>query len=363
MEIFGSADLSERFAPLKQARGVLLAVSGGPDSVALMLLANVWAHARTDQSGAAIKLAVATVDHGLRRESREEAEAVAGWAGALGLPHRILDWQGEKPATRIQERAREARYALLFAHAHEIGADYVVTAHHADDQAETILFRLLRGSGLSGLAGMSAAAPRGALIHLRPLLDCPKDALIGVCEARRHPYFRDSSNENLAYARTRLRKLAPILAAEGLDRDALLRLGQRAERTDAALEASMQKLRAAVPATRADGFFRAPLHAFKHEPAEILARLIKAEIHILGTERPLRLERLETLTASLQSALRQGVAWRGSLSGKALSLDRGGVLTIRGENPRRRGRQTAKSPDPASEQEAAMCISPVPCPD
>ena len=363
MEIFGSADLAERFAPLKQARGVLLAVSGGPDSVALMLLVNAWAHARTDQSGAAVKLAVATVDHGLRCESRKEAEAVAGWASALGLPHRILDWQGEKPATRIQERARDARYALLFAHAHEIGADYVLTAHHADDQAETILFRLLRGSGLSGLAGMSAAAQRGALIHLRPLLDCPKDALIGVCEAGGHPYFRDSSNENLAYARARLRKLAPILAAEGLDRDALLRLGQRAERADAALEVYTQKLRSAVPATRTDEFFCAPLHAFKNEPVEILARLIEAEIRILGTERPLRLERLETLTASLQSALRQGVAWRGSLSGKAFSLDRGGVLTIQGENPRRRGRRTAKSPDQASKREATACLSPILCLD
>lgn len=351
METFGAADLATRFAPLNQARGALLAVSGGPDSVALMLLAHTWARARSDQSGA--WLAVATVDHGLRPQSCEEAEAVAGWTAALGLPHRILAWQGEKPATRIQERAREARYALLLAHAQEIGADHILTAHHADDQAETILFRLLRGSGLSGLAGMAGAASRGALIHSRPLLDCPKDALIAVCAARGHPYFRDASNENLAYARARLRKLAPILAEEGLDREALLRLGRRAARADAALDACMQKLRTALHATRAEGLFCAPIGAFKREPAEILVRLVEAEMHGLCAATPLRLDRLETLTGSLQAALQQGAAWRGSLAGKALILDRGGVLTIRRENPRRRGRPPAKSAGQASLQEAA----------
>ncbi|QXX74658.1 tRNA lysidine(34) synthetase TilS [Methylovirgula sp. HY1] len=363
METFGPADLAERFAPLKQARGALLAVSGGPDSVALMLLAHAWVQASGGQDKAAARLAVATVDHGLRPQSRQEAEAVAGWAAALGLPHHILDWQGEKPKAAIQERAREARYALLFAHARAIGADYVLTAHHADDQAETILFRLLRGSGLSGLAGMSDAAERGNLVHLRPLLDCPKDALIGVCEAHGHPYFRDASNENLAYARARLRKLAPILAAEGLDRDALLRLGRRAERADAALDACMRKLRSALPATRVGGTFCAPMRAFKDEPAEILARLIEAEIRFLGTDRPLRLDRLETLTASLQAALRQDAAWCGSLAGKALVLDRGGVLTVRSENPRRRGRQATKSGDHASLQEAATRVAPLLCSD
>ncbi len=359
MEILGPADLAARFAPLAQARGALLAVSGGPDSVALMLLAHAWAEALTTQSGPTVRLAVATVDHGLRPQSSQEAKAVAGWAAALGLPHRILDWQGEKPVTRIQERAREARYALLLAHALEIGADYIVTAHHADDQAETILFRLLRGSGLSGLAGMSGAAPRGELIHLRPLLDCPKDALIAVCEARGHPYFRDASNENLAYARARLRKLAPILAEEGLDRAALLRLGRRAARADAALDACVQRLRAALHATRADGVFCAPIGVLKNEPAEILARLIEAEIHMLGTDRPLRLDRLETLTASLQSALQRGAAWRGSLAGKALILDRGGVLTVRCETPRRRGRRPVKSIAHPPLQETAVRTLPL----
>ena len=140
------------FAPLA-GRWALLAVSGGPDSLALMRLAARWLV--EGQAGGAASH-VATVDHGLRPDRGQEAEAVAGWAEAVGLPHSILTWQGAKPRSRIQERARTVRYALLGAHARELGADYLLTAHHADDQAETILFRLLRGSGLAGLAGMSS---------------------------------------------------------------------------------------------------------------------------------------------------------------------------------------------------------------
>ncbi|MGP8191246.1 MAG: tRNA lysidine(34) synthetase TilS [Methylovirgula sp.] len=358
--MFGPADLAARFAPLERARGVLLAVSGGPDSVALMLMAADWA-----KTGAAPPLFVATVDHGLRPESRQEAEQVGLWAGALSLPHRILFWEGAKPKTAIQERAREARYALLCAYAAEIGADYLVTAHHADDQAETILFRLLRGSGISGLAGMPVAARRGDLIHLRPLLDCPKDALIAFCEARGQPFFRDPSNENPAFARARLRRLEPILAQEGLDRDALLRLGRRAARADLALDVYTEKLRAACHATRADGQFSAPFRALGAEPAEILGRLIEAEIHALGQalgiDKPLRLDRLETLTASLQAAMQKREPWRGSLAGMALVLDREGSLTICRERPRRRGRPSIRPMEnsPLREVSPSACRDPV----
>ena len=208
---FTATEIETLFAPLSAARGVLLAVSGGPDSVALMLLAAAWARPGTP------KLAVATVDHGLREGSRGEAEAVAAWAQSLGLPHQILSWDGEKPKTRIQERARAARYDLLFRHARALGADHVLTAHHADDQAETILFRLLRGSGVAGLAGMPVAARHGEIVHLRPLLAYPKAALVELCEARGQAYFRDPSNEDLGFARTRLRRLLRLLAEEELD--------------------------------------------------------------------------------------------------------------------------------------------------
>jgi tRNA(Ile)-lysidine synthase len=332
------ANLDAIFAEIAVAEFVLLAVSGGPDSMALMLAVAEWAKGRD-----APKLFVATVDHALRAQSRQEAEQVGVWAQALGLPHQILTWDGNKPKTRLQELAREARYGLLAAYAAEIGADYLLTAHHADDQAETILFRLLRGSGIFGLSGMPSRAERGALTHLRPLLDWPKAALIAFCEARGQNYFRDPSNDDPVFARTRLRRLLPLLAKEGFDRDGLLRLGRRAERIDDALAHAVERLRASLPAQRGQARFAASLGGVAYEPAEIFARLIQAEIQALGAAQRLRLQRLESLAAALQSALQSGVAWRGSLAGLALNLDTTGSLTIAAEKPRRRGQMRAQA--------------------
>jgi tRNA(Ile)-lysidine synthase len=334
--MFEVEDLAARFAPLASARAAVLAVSGGPDSTALMLLVHAW----LQQAGTSLRVSVATVDHALRAGSREEAEGVGRAAQSLGFPHHILEWQGAKPQSRIQERARDARYGLLFEHTRGIGAEFVVTAHHADDQAETILFRLVRGSGIAGLAGMPQTSKRGGLIHLRPLLDCPKSDLIAYCEARGQSFVTDPSNANPAFARARLRKLAPLLAREGLDREALLRLGRRAERADRALAARVAKLRLELPATRGEGVFQAPVGSLEGEPAEILSRLIEAEIEALQAEPalPLRLSRLESLTEMLQAALRARKPWRGSLAGMAVTLDRTANLTICREKPRRRGR-------------------------
>jgi tRNA(Ile)-lysidine synthase len=325
-----TAEIAALFAPLRAARAALLAVSGGPDSVALMLLAAEWAGQGTP------KLAVATIDHGLRPGSRGEAEAVAAWAQSLGLPHHILTWDGEKPKTRIQERAREARYELLFRHAHEIGADYVLTAHHADDQAETILFRLLRGSGVAGLAGMPVAARHGEIVHLRPLLAYPKAALIKLCKARGQVFFCDPSNDDLSFARTRLRRLLPVLAEEGLDSEALLRLGRRAARAEFALSACTDLMRGSLHPAHTKGVFSVPICHLRDAPDEILLRLIAAEMEVLGSK-PLRLDRLESLTRALGAALQAGTSWRGTLGGMTLELDGHGLLTIASERPRRRG--------------------------
>src|SRR4051794_20667325 len=147
------ADLRDRFvrdldALSASGARIGIAVSGGPDSLALLLLA---AAARPG------KIDAATVDHGLRPGSREEAEMVAGVCAILGVPHAILTAQWEnRPISAIQERAREERYRLLAHWAKERELDAIATAHHLDDQAETLLMRLARGSGVRGLAGMHA---------------------------------------------------------------------------------------------------------------------------------------------------------------------------------------------------------------
>ncbi|HYA80449.1 MAG TPA: tRNA lysidine(34) synthetase TilS [Methylocystis sp.] len=283
------------FAPLAAEPALLLAVSGGPDSVALMLLASRWSQ-RPERT------VVATVDHGLRPEAQDEALRVAEWARTLGFAHRLLRWEG-RPATRLQERARDARYALLAACARDIDARCaVVTAHHADDQAETILFRLTRGSGVAGLSGMAKASSLDGLKLLRPLLDIPKASLESVCAEAGHPYFRDPSNENPKFARAKLRALAATLVAQGLDREALLRLGRRAARSDAALKffTAQAQERSLVVSEPSRARFDA--EALRALPQEILLRLLEGQIFRLGSKAP-RLDRLERATEAVAAAL------------------------------------------------------------
>lgn len=209
---------------------VLLAVSGGPDSTALMHAAAL-ARPRA--------LLVATVDHGLRSEAADEARAVGDAAAALGLPHATLRWEGAPPARAIQAEARAARYRLLADHARTVGAALVLTGHTRDDQAETVLMRLIAGSGPAGLAGMRAARPLAEGVTLaRPFLGIAKADLVAWCEARGHAFNRDPSNADDRYGRVRLRRLLPLLAAEGLTADRLVTLAERAARDDVALAAA-----------------------------------------------------------------------------------------------------------------------------
>jgi tRNA(Ile)-lysidine synthase len=324
--------VGDLFRPWEAARGILLAVSGGPDSIALLLLAAEWASGRASR----LPLYAATVDHGLRADSRREAETVARWATELSLPHDILVWNGIKPISRIQERAREVRYRLLFHHAAKIGADHVMTAHHADDQAETILFRLLRGSGISGLSGMAASAERNGLILARPLLDYAKADLLAVCETKGHPFLVDPSNKDPGYARTRMRRLGGLLAREGFDRSALLRLGRRAARAEAALAARTQGIRTNLAARRERGSFAADISPLADEPEELLLRFLSDELNLIGNSKPVRLERLEALTAEFGEALRAGTPYAATLGGAALRLNGDRTLVIVKESARRR---------------------------
>jgi tRNA(Ile)-lysidine synthase len=185
----GAAEAEGLLASLARHRHVLLAVSGGPDSTALMLLA-------ARHAAASLTIGVATVDHGLRPGSALDAEAVVKVGRSLGLDPVVLRWEGPKPTGAIQEKAREARYALLAAHATAIGATAVVTAHHADDQAETVLMRLVRGSGPAGLAAMRPDASLGAVRLLRPLLPVDKARLVATVRAAGLPVLNDPMNSD-----------------------------------------------------------------------------------------------------------------------------------------------------------------------
>jgi tRNA(Ile)-lysidine synthase len=318
------------FAPLAEAEALLLAVSGGPDSTALLLMAASWARRR----GGRPRLEAATVDHGLRAESADEARAVGELCHKLGVPHHILEWRGAKPKSRVQERAREARYALLGECADAIGADVVVTAHHLDDQAETALFRLLRGSGIGGLRAMEARTAREGVTIARPLLGLAKRALIAHCEAEGVAFAHDPSNDDPRYARTRLRALSGALAAEGLDAPALARLARRAGQVEDALarqtEAAESRLRLVETAA-------CDARALFAEPIEIVQRLLTAAIAKAGGRQASRvgLEKIETLAQALQRALAAGDAFGANVAGARVRLRAKGALRIEPEPPRR----------------------------
>ena len=288
-----------------------------------------------------LSLAVATVDHGLRDRSAHDAAFVKTKALELGLACTILEWQGVKPTTGIQEMAREARYDLLTGEARKIAASHLMTAHTLDDQAETILFRMARGSGLNGLVGMRACVERDGIVHSRPLLALPKQRLIETCKAHSVPFLEDVSNANPLFARARWRALMPVLAAEGLTPARLQQLSLRLARADAALRtrAETVSLAAARGISNAEGFDAAIISA---EPIEIVIRIIALLIERFKGElsgrdytfRHVSLSRLEAMAEALQDAILAGQPLRRTLAGLAFSHDRG-ILKIEWAAPRR----------------------------
>jgi len=324
-----STDIDALFAPFVRAEALLIAVSGGPDSTALLLMAAEWAKRRGKT-----RIEAATVNHGLRPESADEAKAVARLCARLAVGHRTLHWKGVKPTTRLQERAREARYRLLVDHAKAIGADAVVTAHHADDQAETVLFRLLRGSGVAGLRGMEVMTARDGVTIARPLMRLKKRDLIAFANARGAPFIDDPSNADPRFARTRLRALLTRLGEEGLDADALDRLARRARETEEALAhltAEVELRLGADGTVDARALFTAPIAIAQR----ILARRI-AEAGGRDASR-IGLEKIETLAGDLRDALKERRAYGANVGGALVRLTVKGRLTFAPEPPRRSG--------------------------
>lgn len=331
------AEFAACFAGLGEAGAILAAVSGGPDSTALMLALALWTGER---GGPAIQ--VATVDHGLRPASRAEAEAVGRQAAAIGLPHAVLTWTGRAPGPVSQERARDARYDLLVAHAAAIGASHLATAHTEDDQAETLLIRMAAGSGIAGLAGMASVTSRGDILHARPLLGFAKARLVATCRANGWAFVDDPSNRDTRFARTRWRSLAPALAEAGLDAPCLARLARRAARAEVAL-ASLARAAFDRLADVGPGLTALDADRLAAEPDEIALRVLALALHAEGGPHPVRLDRLEACLAALTASRLAGRPVRRTLAGRLLSLGRDGCITVAPEPPRRRGRRSGET--------------------
>ncbi len=323
-----AAEARALFAPYAKAPALILAVSGGPDSTALMWLAARWR--RGLRKGP--KLVVVTVDHGLRRESRREALAVKRLASELGLCHRTKTWRGAKPKTGIPAASRAARYRLLCEAARAEKATHIVTAHTLDDQAETVLMRLARGSGLMGLRAMAEQSPLGAYVLARPLLGIPKARLVATLAKAKIAFASDPGNADPAYLRPRLRELLPALAAEGLDSRSFCRFAARMDRADAAIERMADGAERFLAAKSIDPQACDAGH-FLALPEEIRIRLLLRRIDRVGNEGPAELGKIEALQQALAAAGAAG-ALRRTLAGALVCLSKG-RLTIETAPPRR----------------------------
>jgi tRNA(Ile)-lysidine synthase len=316
------------FGDLTTSPGLLLAVSGGPDSTALLWLAARW-HKKL-KGKTKPKLIAATVDHGLRKESAREAAAVGKLAKQLGVAHRILKWTGAKPKSGIQQSARQARYGLLARAAKAAGATHILTAHTLDDQAETVLMRMARGSGLGGLGGMGRRSRLDGLTLVRPFLDLPKTRLVATLQAAKVTYVEDPSNADPRFTRARLRPLMPKLAQEGLDARRFSILSRRLRRAEAAIEADVDRVMATLAAHGEAAITLSAAH-FARLPAEIALRLLGRMVASHGDEGPVELGKLEALLAAAMPAAQKPAKapFRRTLAGALISIAGGEIRVAR----------------------------------
>jgi tRNA(Ile)-lysidine synthase len=331
------AEARTLFGPLAYESTLVLAVSGGPDSTALMVLAARWRSALAKERKNGPKLLAVTVDHGLRRESASEARAVKRLARTLGVVHRTLHWQGRKPASGLQQAAREARYTLLAAAARRAKAGCILTAHTLDDQAETVLIRMTRGSGLTGLGAMAHVSPVPAIggrdvVLVRPLLDVPKARLIATLAEAEIAFADDPSNRDPRFTRARMRGVMPALAREGLDARSLALLAGRLRRAEAAIEMAVDVAAAAL--SQAPWPDRGPLsfdaEKFARLPAEVALRLLGRAITHVGNEGPVELGKLEALYVAVGGAKSsESVRLRRTLAGAMVTWTTSGLVIAR----------------------------------
>jgi len=296
-------------------RAIAVGVSGGGDSMALLHMLSRWA----EEQGRDIVIHALTIDHALRMESCDEADMVARWVSVWPrVVHHILRWNHDngQPQSSVMESARVARYAMMkdYCYAHHIQT--LCVAHHADDQIETFLFRLAKGSGLDGLSAMNENVIMTDNLRLyRPLLGCTHQDLISYCLAHDIPWIEDPSNQNGAYLRPRLRQSREILEKEGLSGKRLQKTINRLGRASNALDHYAQTAYAAAAEEHGQGqavYIDWSVLGQYHE--EIIIRVLQRALMVTGGTRagyPPRLERVEDMVTQILS---------GRLRGKSATL-------------------------------------------
>lgn len=314
------AGLMTRLGPFEPEAHLAVAVSGGADSLALALLLQDWTRTQGH------RLTALVVDHGLRAESAAEARRTVRVLKQNDVAARLLRFQGAKPRANVQAAARAARYALLTDWCARRGVLHLVLGHHRDDQAETLLLRLGRGSGLDGLAGMSPVVELPDVRLLRPLLDVPRVALEAILRSRGVTWIDDPSNRDRAHGRVRIRQLKGVLAGEGLTAARLAAAAGHLARARAGLEAAVNDLLALAAKPDPAGFLWLDPALWAGAPQEVRLRALARALQMVGgADYAPRLASLMGLEARMLAGLKRGA----TLGGCRVLPRKGRLLLVR----------------------------------
>jgi tRNA(Ile)-lysidine synthase len=280
---------------LPKSGAVAVALSGGSDSMALTKLLSLCV-----EENEGLIIHALTVDHNLRPESAKEAKQVGQWVkNWTGVQHKILTRMISKKSkeTKIIESARADRYTLLEEYCRKNKIDRLFTAHHQDDQAETFLFRLAKGSGLDGLAAMLPVSTQGNVQRVRPLLNLPKQELVEFCQSYKIPFVCDPTNDKQDYARNRLRQAHDILEREGLTNERLATTAKRLNRARQALDHYAAKAFETALIQRDKVAITFQFSLLQQEPKETQLRVVLQALEELHpkTDYGVRLKNLEQI--------------------------------------------------------------------
>lgn len=319
---FDEAKLRDLFQRLSDYSAVALAVSGGTDSTALMLLVKRWLDSLSLKTPA---ITILTVDHGLRKEAAAEARWVKERSAKLGFSHRTLVWTASKPVTALQAAARRARYDLLAGFCRDHSIQAMVTAHTSDDQAETMMMRLARGSGLDGLSGMAPATCWDGIDLLRPLLGTSRADLEAFLRNQHHDWLEDPTNQDENYERVRVRSALKAAKKLGISNEKLSLSAHRLGRARKALEIMTADFLKSNLTVHEAGFGEMDMEFFFQTAEELalrsLARMIKA---FGGSDSLLQLSKIEEAYVRLKNRSRPL-----TLGGCQIALRRGRMFFFR----------------------------------
>jgi tRNA(Ile)-lysidine synthase len=288
------ASLMAGIGPFETNPALAVACSGGPDSMALAVLLRSWVRG---QGG---RLTALIVDHGIRKDSGLEAGTVAGWLNDAGIDAVVRRVEGLRGKGDLQAEARKARYAVMADWCARHECLHLVVAHHVEDQAETLLLRLARGSGVDGLSGMAPVVEAPTYRILRPLLQVSRARIMATLTVRNASHVTDPSNQSDAFARVRFRKLADRLAQEGMTSWRLAATAAHLSRAREALDRATASLLARSFVLHEAGYGYLQGHDLMKAPRETGLRALAAILSCIGAAAyPPRFERLERLYDAL----------------------------------------------------------------